>query len=361
MLRFATFAQFATPFNAIFGAGSIAGQTLPDARLEALTQFARRRSGFDDAPVTPASTDASFRRYFRVGQRTSFVVMDAPPGREDSGRFITIAGYLLEMGLNAPRVIDADLEKGFLLLTDLGEIQYLSHLETHPQDAERLYGDAIRTLVTMQLNGRRFKGQLPPYDEALLRFELSLFRDWLCERHLALELDAADERHWQACCDVLVANALEQPTVFVHRDYHSRNLMLVDENNPGILDFQDAVEGPWSYDIVSLLRDCYIEWPAERVEAWARDYFDALPESMRGDVPFDRFLQQFDLTGAQRHLKAAGIFARLKHRDGRDGYLADIPRTLSYVVNVATRYESLEWVGDFLQTRVLPALGTDKP
>src|SRR5690606_37339984 len=190
----------------------------------------------------------------------------------------------------------------------------------------------------------------------LLRFELSLFRDWLCGRHLGLELTGDRERSWAACCDLLVANALDQPRVFVHRDYHSRNLMVTETANPGILDFQDAVEGPLTYDLVSLLKDCYIRWPAERVRDWALAHFAALDRELLGGLGQQELLARFELMGVQRHLKAAGIFARLCHRDGKAGYLRDVPRTLSYVLQVAPRYPALEVLAHLVQHEVLPRM-----
>jgi len=280
--------------------------------------------------------------------------MDAPPPQEDCRPFVQIADYLEEMGLNSPRVLQADLERGFLLLSDLGSLQYLSAIERQPRHAAALYMDAIDALLLMQAKGVNVQGELPPYDAALLRFEISLFHDWLCERHLQITFSADEESRWQDCCDALVENALDQPQVFVHRDYHSRNLMVTDLNNPGILDFQDAVEGPLTYDLVSLLKDCYIKWPVEQILQWAlyfREYSGAAAQLER-----DYFLRAFSLTGVHRHLKAAGIFARLLHRDNKPGYLKDVPRTLAYIVDIAPRYESLHFLGDFIRHRVLPAL-----
>ena len=282
--------------------------------------------------------------------------MDAPPENEDCRPFLKVAGFLRSMQLNAPSVIEIDLEQGFLLLGDLGSRQYLEELLENPDVAPRLYGDALAALRNMQRHGVAFQGELPPYDEKLLRFEMSLFHDWLCGTHLGLPLSAADEREWQRCCDLLVANALDQPRVFVHRDYHSRNLMLTADNNPGILDFQDAVEGPLTYDLVSLLKDCYVKWPAEKVWNWALDFYRGLDEAMRARVDERQFRRYFDLMGVQRHLKAAGIFSRLNHRDGKAGFMRDIPRTLSYIVELGPRYDELGFVVALIEQRVLPGL-----
>jgi len=306
----------------------------------------------------PASGDASFRRYFRLQSGDqSFIAMDAPPDREDSVPFVTIAGYLEAMQLNAPRVIEADLDSGFLLLSDLGSRQYLDALNDNAAQAIRLYDDAIRALLVMQDRGAAFQSHLPPYDDELLRFELSLFHDWLCGTHLGIEFDEESEELWQQCCDLLVANALDQPQVFVHRDYHSRNLMVTEKGNPGILDFQDAVEGPLTYDLVSLLKDCYVKWPADHVWSWALDFYNGCDASLREQVDAAQFRHYFELMGVQRHIKAAGIFARLLHRDGKEGYLKDVPRTLSYIVELGPRYEELAWLVGLIEERVLPGLG----
>ena len=282
--------------------------------------------------------------------------MDAPPAQEDCGPFIKVAGFLEKIGVNSPRVLEADLSRGFLLLTDLGSQPYLHVIEQQPDRARALYDDALDALLRIQERGREYQSQLPAYDETLLRFELSLFRDWLCEKHLGIEFSEDEDAAWRACCDVLVANALRQPQVFVHRDYHSRNLMLTGRANPGIIDFQDAVEGPLTYDLVSLLRDCYIKWPPEQTEQWAERYRKRLPESLSGGLDRDTFLRCFDLMGIQRHLKAAGIFARLLRRDGKPGYMKDVPRTLSYIVDLAPRYAELRFIAKLIEQRVLPAL-----
>jgi aminoglycoside/choline kinase family phosphotransferase len=283
--------------------------------------------------------------------------MDAPPEREDCLPFLRVAGYLEAMQLNAPRIIEANLEDGFLLLSDLGARLYLDELQENPSSADALYADAIAALLTMQRRGAAYQSSLPPYDDDLLRFELSLFHDWLCIKHLGLSFNESDEEAWQACCDLLTENALDQPQVFVHRDYHSRNLMLTNDNNPGILDFQDAVEGPLTYDLVSLLKDCYVRWSSEQLRRWALQFYSALDRAMRERVDELQFRRYFELMGVQRHLKAAGIFARLNHRDGKPAYLDDIPRTLSYVVELGPRYEELQFLVGLIEERVLPSMG----
>jgi len=309
--------------------------------------------------LQPASFDASFRRYFRVQRDTeSFIAMDAPPPHESCRPYVQIAGYLESMGLNCPRILGADFENGFILMTDLGSMQYLDALKKNPHRATDLYNDAIDALLVLQENGEIYQHQLPAYDYDLISFELSIFRDWLCGRHLGIDFSIDEETQWQECCEVLIDNALRQKQVFMHRDYHSRNLMLTDENNPGILDFQDAVEGPLTYDVVSLFKDCYIKWPADTVKEWALQYFDRLNPDSKGDLTADDFMQQFDLMGVQRHLKAAGIFARLQHRDGKSGYVNDIPRTLRYISDTAPKYGELSFLSDLIEYRVSPSMET---
>ncbi len=331
---------------------------MPDPRLTELRTWIATIDKVAGGDPVPASSDASFRRYFRVPSRHgSLIVMDAPPGKEDCVPFVRVSGYLEAMGLTAPRVLEADLAAGFLLLSDLGQQQYLETLKRDPSQAPALYADAIAALLQMQRRGTAFQAHLPPYDVKLLRFELSLFHDWLCGTHLGIEFDDELEREWQACCDLLVANALDQPQVFVHRDYHSRNLMVVSPDNPGILDFQDAVEGPLTYDLASLLKDCYVRWPAAQVWDWALDFYRGLDDALRARIDERQFRRYFELMGVQRHLKAAGIFARLNHRDGKAAYLRDIPRTLSYIVEVGPRYAELDTVVALIRDRVLPAMG----
>jgi N-acetylmuramate 1-kinase len=328
-----------------------------DARRERLSIWLRDSAELQVEDLQIASSDASFRRYFRVGTpQGQFIAMDAPPELEDSEPFVRVAGWLAEIGLNSPRVLAADLTLGFLLLTDLGDKVYLDALQAAPGTAAGLYRDALQSLATLQERGIPYQSELPPYNSVLLASEMALFHDWLCGTHLRLQFSAADSRDWRATCDYLIETALAQPRVFVHRDYHSRNLMVCAGDNPGILDFQDAVNGPLTYDLVSLLKDCYIRWPDGQVRTQALQFHAMVRERL--PVAFDEtaFMRAFDLMGVQRHLKAAGIFARLHHRDGKAGYLADIPRTLGYIVDVAGDYEELGFLGSLLRERCLPAL-----
>jgi len=276
--------------------------------------------------------------------------MDAPPDREDCRPFVAIATRMQQAGLHVPEIFEQDLEHGFLLLEDLGTRAYLGALTA--ESADSLYADATGALLRLQ-TAAPVQG-LPAYDRAMLLREMQLFPDWLLERHLGLELDTQERDMLEAAFACLTESALAQPVVCVHRDFHSRNLMLLDADNPGVIDFQDAVAGPVTYDLVSLLRDCYVRWPADRVDAWVGDYFRrASAQLLPRDIEESVFLEWFDLMGVQRHLKAAGIFARLHHRDGKPGYLADIPRTLGYVVEVGGRRPAMNALGDFVERRVL--------
>ncbi|MFO7593279.1 MAG: phosphotransferase [Pseudomonadota bacterium] len=323
-------------------------------RLEQLNHWLSNTLGLPPYDLAPASSDASFRRYFRIRfDGESRIVMDAPPEKEDSGPFVRIGRQLRDIGLNVPEIMAEDLARGFLLLSDLGSQQYLDVLDG--RNVERLYGDAMEALATLQARGPG-QGILPPYDRELLWREMELFREWYLGGHLGLALEQAEQKVLDETFNLLVGNALEQPQVSVHRDYHSRNLM-VSEHNPGILDFQDAVHGPITYDLASLLRDCYIAWPREQVEAWVSSYHDiAVDQGILRRREEERFLRWFDLMGVQRHLKATGIFARLNHRDGKPGYLNDIPRTLGYVVAVCERYPELSAFKHLLEERVVPHL-----
>lgn len=314
--------------------------------------------GYQVKDLQPASSDASFRRYWRVeSDRGTHIVMDAPPEDEDCRSFLKVARALIDIGLNVPVILQEDLDQGFLLLGDLGNRQYLSELDE--ETVGRLYGDALAALISLQASGPS-ADDMPPYDQQLLLAEMELFREWFLQKHLGLELLPDTNSMLDEIFELLADNALAQPQVCVHRDYHSRNLMVTDSNNPGILDFQDAVYGPVTYDLVSLLRDCYIDWPRAQVEDWALGFHELAMQSgiLNRDSHHDekQFLRWFDLMGVQRHLKAIGIFARLYHRDGKPGYLQDIPRTLNYVEEVSSRYEELADLHGFIANRVKPAL-----
>jgi len=327
-----------------------------DTRLQALKDWLNRDLELHFSDLRPASTDASFRRYFRIRHHgETYIVMDAPPDREDLKPFLVMAWTLRDIGVSVPQVLEVDQERGYLLLTDLGERLYLDALDTN--SVEHLYGDALDALELIQARGPRDESVLPPYDSALLQREMALFTDWLLDRHLGLSLSAAERSMLSDTFASLERAALSQPRVCVHRDYHSRNLMVLEHDNPGVLDFQDAVVGPITYDLVSLLRDCYIAWPRTQVETWALDYLrrPAVAE-LAEDADEEQWLRWFDLMGVQRHLKASGIFARLFHRDGKDRYLADVPRTLRYIVDAASGHPETEPLAELVEARVLPAM-----
>ena len=288
--------------------------------------------------IEPASSDASFRRYFRaVFSDDTFIVMDAPPTHEDCRPFVRIAQIFGEAGVNLPSVISQDLDRGFLLLSDLGKSTYLDELTG--ENADDLYRDAIDALIKIQVSSR--PGILPEYDEALLRREMNLFPEWYLEKHLAKVLSTDEANRVESVFSKILQNNLSQPSVFVHRDYHSRNLM-VSAPNPGILDFQDAVFGPITYDLVSLFRDAYIGWEDERVLDWVIRYWEkARGAGLPVHADFSDFYRDFEWMGAQRQLKVLGIFARLYHRDGKARYLDDMPLVLSYLKKTCARYADL--------------------
>ena len=290
------------------------------------------------ATLTAASSDASFRRYFRwEGEGRSFVVMDAPPPQENCKPFVDVAFLLAKSGINVPKIYAEDLERGFLLLNDLGNKTYLDVIDG--ENADALFDDALQSLLAFQQ--LPMVAPLPSYDVALLRRELELFPEWYVKRELGVEFDAAQQQQWQQVSDLLIDSALAQPKVLVHRDYMPRNLML-SEPNPGVLDFQDAVYGPVTYDVTCLFKDAFLSWPEERVRGWLENYWQqasALNIPVQPDV--EDFLRASDLMGVQRHLKVIGIFARICHRDGKPRYLTDVPRFFAYIEAVIARRPEL--------------------
>jgi len=314
-----------------------------DARRAALERWLASHLGSefgdDRFSLTPASEDASFRRYFRVRgpEGRTLIAMDAPPDKEDCRPFVHVARLLREAGLNAPEVLAQDLDQGFLLLSDLGTRTYLQELGAG--NAGQLFGDATEALVRWQLATR--PGQLPPYDEALLRREMNLFPEWYIERHLRKTLAQEEKQSLEGIFRLLVQSALAQPAVYVHRDYMPRNLMVC-EPNPGVLDFQDAVLGPITYDVASLFRDAFVSWEDAQVLDWSVRYWE---RAKRAGLPveqdFGEFWRAFEWMGLQRHLKVLGIFARINYRDGKPKYLEDTPRFIAYARSVAARYGAL--------------------
>ncbi|EKF74643.1 hypothetical protein A11A3_07483 [Alcanivorax hongdengensis A-11-3] len=315
-----------------------------DPRKQALDLWVGDFLG-DAVTGEPASADASFRRYFRYhhGERT-LVAMDAPPPQEDCRPFVEVAARLQQAGVNVPQILHQDLQQGFLLLTDMGTQTWLTALNEGNADA--WYSAAIDSLITQQ--SRADSAGLPAYDEALLQRELELFPQWYLFRHREQVVTGALRQQLDRVFDLLIESALAQPRVFVHRDYMPRNLM-VSEPNPGVIDFQDAVAGPISYDVISLFKDAFISWPEPRVLGWLRQYYDkALAAGLPVPAAFDDFLRDCDLMGAQRHLKVIGIFARICHRDGKPKYLGDVPRFFAYLRTVIARRPELAELGQIL-------------
>lgn len=314
-------------------------------RFDLLKQWVAEQLRVRDVRIEPASEDASFRRYFRVfPAQDTLIVMDAPPEYEDCRPFVKVAALFQAAGVHVPRVLAQDLERGFLLLSDLGRRTYLKELDG--DTAHCLYLDAIEALVKIQSASR--PGELPPYDRALLLREMTLFPEWYVGRHLGVALDAGQQATLDAVFERILARNLAEGRVYVHRDFHSRNLM-ISSPNPGILDFQDAVHGPISYDLVSLLKDAYIAWDEERVLDWCIRYWERA-RAARLPVPpdFGEFYKDFEWMGAQRHIKVLGIFARLWHRDGKDSYLKDMPLVMSYLRKACSRYAELTPLLDLL-------------
>lgn len=304
------------------------------------------------ATLTAASSDASFRRYFRwEGGGRTFVVMDAPPPQENCKPFVDIAYLLSTSGINVPKIYAQDLPRGFLLLNDLGRKTYLDVI--NDENADQLFADAIDALLAYQQ--LPMDAPLPSYDVALLRRELELFPEWYVRRHLGLELDTRQQALWQRVSDHLIDSALAQPKVLVHRDYMPRNLM-ISEPNPGVLDFQDAVYGPVTYDITCLFKDAFLSWPQARVREWQRDYWERAGQAGIPVQPdFEDFLRASDLMGVQRHLKVIGIFARICHRDGKPRYLADVPRFFAYIEAVLADRPELSELAELLTSLRQPA------
>ena len=326
---------------------------MPNNRLETLCQWLDGLPSswkLDLSSLVPASADASFRRYFRLHSQNALyptlIVMDAPPQSEPVEPFIAIAELLQQAGLHVPHVLEKNTSGGFLLLSDLGSTTYLTAL--NDANADALYRDAIDALIAMQLASQ--PNVLPEYSEALLQRELDLLPEWYLKKHLKFELTADEGKYLRSAFALILKNNYAQPKVYVHRDFHSRNLMCTELHNPGILDFQDAVYGPITYDAASLWRDAYIEWPEERVIDWVARYWElGRKKGLPMYADFGEFYRDFEWMGLQRHIKVLGIFARLYHRDGKDGYLKDIPLVLKYALTTANRYIELKPLARILE------------
>lgn len=321
-----------------------------DSRTAALAEWLSNGLGLEVDSLKPASSDASFRRYFRVKHAQGcHVVMDAPPDKENTEPFIRVAALLSSADIHVPAIYQQNLLQGFLVLEDLGSHCFLDQLQTDTADA--LYSSAMDSLFKLQTRINPLTSQLPRYDQALLQRELGIFDEWFLDKLLGVVLPDAIKQPFH---QLLIDSALQQPQVCVHRDFHSRNLMVLATDSPGVIDFQDAVIGPISYDLVSLLRDCYISWPQAQIDGWVKTYYLRLQQAGLLTVELPQFQQWFDWMGLQRHLKAIGIFSRLHLRDNKSGYLADIPRTLAYVQQVTAHYPQLQAFNQFVQQSILP-------
>lgn len=339
-----------------------------DPRLSLIRTWLTRDLGWRVGSIKVASADASFRRYFRISRgdvdpaawaprADTLIVMDAPPGKEDIEPYLKITSLLEQAGAHVPHVHASDVRRGFIVMEDLGDTQYLTVLRGG-RGVDQLYGDALTTLANIQVRGARAAQQLAPYDREPLERELNLMPEWFLGKHLHVELTPEERALITVTNEVLINEALLQPQVFVHRDFHSRNLMVLPKGGPGVIDFQDALRGPIGYDLVSLLKDCYISWSRERVERWVKGYRRVLGGlgANVGDSEY-QFLRWFDFIGVQRHIKVLGIFCRLWYRDGKSGYLGDLPLVFDYVRDACRRYPELVEFERWLASRVAPLFG----
>ena len=304
--------------------------------------------------IAPASTDASFRRYFRVfvDNQNTYIAVDAPPEYEDSVKFVKIASLMQAMGVIVPKIIATNLQEGFLLIGDLGKETMLNAIHRQETKAQEFYGEAIEILFNIQTNGSSHVEGLPLYSKELLMDEMRLFVDWFCLRHLKIGPEIINDYGFEEIFEQLSVYALDQNQVFVHRDFHSRNILMSEKGEMGVVDFQDAVRGPITYDLVSLLKDCYISLPSSKIDHWVDYYFARLMDLELIDKSHQEFKLEFDLMGVQRHLKAIGIFSRLKYRDGKDSYILDIPRTINYVYTTAKNHPFLDPLYQFIHQYV---------
>ena len=304
--------------------------------------------------IAPASTDASFRRYFRVfvDNQNTYIAVDAPPEYEDSVKFVKIASLMQAMGVIVPKIIATNLQEGFLLIGDLGKETMLNAIHRQETKAQEFYGEAIEILINIQTNGSSHVEGLPLYSKELLMDEMRLFVDWFCLRHLKIGPEIINDYGFEEIFEQLSVYALDQNQVFVHRDFHSRNILMSEKGEMGVVDFQDAVRGPITYDLVSLLKDCYISLPSSKIDHWVDYYFARLMDLELIDKSHQEFKLEFDLMGVQRHLKAIGIFSRLKYRDGKDSYILDIPRTINYVYTTAKNHPFLDPLYQFIHQYV---------
>jgi len=304
--------------------------------------------------ISPASMDASFRRYFRVfiSDQNSYIAVDSPPKYEDSMKFVNIASLMEAMSIKVPKILATNFQEGFMLISDLGAETMLNAIHQEEAKAQELYAESIDILLKMQINGSKHVENLPVFSKELLIDEMHLFLDWFCLRHLRIHPEIIEDHYFGEIFEKLSEHALDQKQVFVHRDFHSRNILLSQQGDMGIIDFQDAVAGPITYDLVSLLKDCYISLTSSKIDYWVDFYFGRLADFELIDRDYEQFRMDFDLMGVQRHLKAIGIFSRLKYRDKKDTYVFDIPRTINYIYATAKQHPFLEPLHQFINKYV---------
>jgi aminoglycoside/choline kinase family phosphotransferase len=333
----------------------------PDVRLDQLNDWLATLDLVEVGSRRPASSDASFRRYFRLDVAPALraklgdtlIAMDAPPQRENVPAFIHVDGLLRDAGVTVPAIVAENVEQGFLLLSDLGTTTYLQRLDV--DNAPFMYSDAIDALIKFQLASQ--PGVLPEFDRAFVLREMNLFPEWYVEKHLGITMTDKQRDSLDKVFEAITANVLAQQQVYMHRDFHSRNLMFMDQGNPGVLDFQDAVYGPVTYDLASLMRDAYIQWDEEFVLDWVVRYWQSAKQvGLPVNPDIDAFYRDFEFMALQRHLKILGIFCRLNYRDGKNIYLGDLPTVLDYVRKTANRYIELRPL-----LRLLDAFGDAAP
>ena len=326
----------------------------PEKRYQLLKRWAIETLDSSQIEINPINSDASFRNYYRVSDHsgTTYVIMDSPPDKENNEQFIFISELLTKMEIPSTVVYAKDLSMGFFILSDLGPATLLDrNMDTRIKTKrEKLYNEAINILLLIQKNGNNFVDQLPVYDLELLETEMNLFLDWYCIKELGISAAQLNEFNLGKCFKYLSESALKQVQVFAHRDYHSRNIMISKRGELGIIDFQDAVLGPITYDLVSLLRDCYIELSENEIRHWLEVVYQRLINENLLHISYEKFEVDFDLMGCQRHLKAIGIFSRLKHRDGKPNYMKDVPRTLGYLKKISKKYDVLEPLHNFVNS-----------
>ncbi|MBA6222866.1 phosphotransferase [Colwellia sp. MB02u-18] len=333
---------------------------MSNLRTRDLLQWLESHFSAENISLIPLTGDAGFRRYFRFhnhnqSQSQCYIAVDAPVKLSNNQAFVDVQQILQELGVNVPNIIAADLEAGFLCLSDFGDTVLAERLSS--ENMQHYYAKAIIELSKMLKCKKAVVAKLPDYNAPFILTELAIFKEWLLEKHLGIYLTADEEIALSACFDVLVSAIIAQPKIFMHRDYHSRNIMLLADDKLGVIDFQDAVKGPVIYDLVSLLKDCYVRWPKQLITPLMEDYRQQVQNYFPDEnLSKEKWQYWFDLTGLQRHIKASGIFSRLHHRDNKSGYLADIPLTLTYIQDVSAQYDKLSFLHELVTKRVIPAV-----